>query len=119
MSSPIIKHFFVSLFAAVHAAEDATISWRRAQGAFITKGATAARYIMVMYSMAKSWCRGSWDRKTRERNTEPDLIEANASWAPCAYGWLEGRKKKRSDSGAAEMSIERGQGGSDFRLEAA
>ena len=35
MSSPVIKHHFVSLFAVVHAAENAPISWNRAQGAFI------------------------------------------------------------------------------------
>ena len=39
MTSPIIKHFFVSLFAIVHAAEYAPISRHRAQGPFIPKGA--------------------------------------------------------------------------------
>ena len=38
MSSPIIRHFFVSLFAVVHAAEYAPISWHGAQGAFIHPG---------------------------------------------------------------------------------
>ena len=35
-----------------------------------------------------------WDKKTRERNKEPDLIEANVSWAPWAYGCLEGRRRE-------------------------
>ena len=42
--SPIIKRFFVSLFAVVHAAEYTPIAWHRAQGAFIPKGATAASW---------------------------------------------------------------------------
>ena len=37
MSSPIIEHFFVSLFAVVHGAEYAPISLHRAQGAFIPR----------------------------------------------------------------------------------
>ena len=45
MSSPIIKHF-ASLFAVAHAAGYAPISWQRAQGAIIPKGATAERHIM-------------------------------------------------------------------------
>ena len=55
---PIIKHFFVSLFAVVHVAEYAALSWHRAQGAFIPKGAKAERCIMVMCSLGKSWYRG-------------------------------------------------------------
>ena len=53
--SPIIKHFFVSLFAVVHAAEYATIAWHRAHGAFIPKGAIAERCIMVMCPLRRSW----------------------------------------------------------------
>ena len=61
-----------------------------------------------------------WDKKTRERNKEPDLIEANVSWAPWAYGCLEGRTTEGgSDSCAAEISIERGRCGGDFYLETA
>ena len=91
MSFPIIKHFFVSLFAVVHAAAFAPISWHRAQGAFIPRGATAERCIMVMCSLGRSWYRGLWDKKTTERNKEPDLIEANVSWA---CGCLEGRRRE-------------------------
>ena len=58
-----------------------------------------------------------WDKKTRERNKEPDLVEANVSWPPWAYGCLEGRR--REGATRAEMSIERGRGGSDFYPEAA
>ena len=57
MSSPIIKHFFVSLVAVVHAAEHEPIS-HRVQGAFIPKGATAERCIMVMCPLKRSWNRG-------------------------------------------------------------
>ena len=53
MSSPIINHFFVSLFAVVHAGEYAPISWHRAQAAFIRKGATADRRIMVMCPLGR------------------------------------------------------------------
>ena len=52
MSSPIIKHFFFSLVAVVHAAEYEPIS-HRVQGAFIPKGATAERCIMVMCPLKK------------------------------------------------------------------
>ena len=55
MTSPIIKHFFVSLFAVVHAAEYAPISRHRAQGPFIPKGATAEQCIMVICPFATSW----------------------------------------------------------------
>ena len=48
---------------------------------------------MVMCSMGRSWYRDLWDKKTRERNKEPDLIEANVSWAPWAHGCLEGRRR--------------------------
>ena len=81
--------------------------------------ATAERCIVVMCRLGRSWYRGLWDKKTRERNKEPDVIEANVSWAPLACGCFGGAKKKRSDSGAAEMSMERGEGVSDFCLEAA
>ena len=81
--------------------------------------ATAERCIVVMCRLGRSWYRGLWDWKTEERNKEPDVIEANVSWAPLAYGCFGGAKKKRSDSGAAEMSMERGEGVSDFCLEAA
>ena len=65
--------FFVSLFAVVHPAEFATISWHRAQGAFIPEGATAERCIMVMYFLGKSWYRGLWDKRTTEKQkTKPD-----------------------------------------------
>ena len=57
--------------------------------------ATAERCIVVMCRLGRSWYRGLWDKKTRERNKEP------------------------GDSGAAEMSMERGEGVSDFCLEAA
>ena len=76
--SPIIKHFFVPVFTVVHAAAFAPIAWHRAQGAFIPKGATAER------------C-GLWEKKTRERNKEPDLIEANA--LPDAWSGEEEREQ--------------------------
>ena len=72
ISSPIIKHFFVSLSAVVYAAEYVPNSRQRAQGALILKGATAER-CMVMCPLGRSWYRGLWDKKTRERNKEPDL----------------------------------------------
>ena len=34
------------------------------------------------------------EQKTRERNKEPDLSQANASWAPWAHGCLEGRRRE-------------------------
>ena len=85
-SSPIIKHFFVSLFAVVHGADYAPISLHRAQGAFIHKGATAERCIMVMCPQGRSWYRGFWDRK--------GLIGANVTRAPWAPGFLEGRRRE-------------------------
>ena len=53
-SSGIIKHYFVSLSVVVHAAENAPISSQRAQGAFVPKGATAERFIMVMCPLPRS-----------------------------------------------------------------
>ena len=95
MSSPIIKHFLVSLFVVVHASEYASISWHRAQGAFIHQEATAERCI-VMCPLEKSWYRGFGDnKKTRERDTEPHLIEAYVSEAPWAYGCLGEEEKER------------------------
>ena len=64
----IIQHFFVSLFAVVHAAEYAPIAWHRAQGVHIPKGETAERCIMVMCPLGRSWYRGLWDKK-REKET--------------------------------------------------
>ena len=79
MSSPITKHLFVSLFVVLHAAEYAPISWHRAQGTMIPKGARAERCVMVMCPLRRSWYRGLWDKKTRERNKEPNLIDASVS----------------------------------------
>ena len=84
----------VSLFAVVHASEYVSISWHRAQGAFIPKEATGERCI-VMCPLEKSWYRGLWhNKKTSERDKEPNLIEAYVSEAPWAYGCLEGRRRK-------------------------
>ena len=67
--SPIIKHFFVPVFAVVHAAAYAPIAWHRAQGAFIPKVTPAELYIMVVCPLERSWYRGLWDKKTRGRET--------------------------------------------------
>ena len=50
--------------------------------------------IMVMCFSGRSWYRSLWVKKTRERNKEPDLSQANASWAPWAHGCLEGRRRE-------------------------
>ena len=94
---PVMKYFFVSLFAVAHAAEYAPISWHKAQGAFILKGATAERFIMVMCLLGRSSCRGLWDEKTRERNKEPNLIESIASWKPWHTDvWTDDEERERS-----------------------
>ena len=51
-----------------------------------------------------------------ERNKGPDLIEANASWAPWAHGCLEA-KKSESNLGTAMMSMECSNSRSDFGVE--
>ena len=58
------------------------------------EGATAERCIMVMCSLGRSWFRGLWDKKTRERSEEPDLIQATVPCAPWAHGCLEGRGRE-------------------------
>ena len=95
--SPITKHFFVSLIAVVHVAEDAPISWHRAQEAFIPKGATAERCIMVMCSLVRSWYRGLWDKKT-EKETKNQT-----GWKqtrPASLGhmdvWTDDEERERS-----------------------
>ena len=49
---------------------------------------------MVICPWRRSWYGGLWNKETRERNTEPNMIEANASWAPWAYGWLAGPRRE-------------------------
>ena len=90
MSSPIIKHFLVSLFAVVHAAEYAPISWHRAQGAFIPKGAAAERCIMDVPS-GKIVVQRLVGQEDQRKSKEPDPIETNVSWAPRANGCLEAK----------------------------
>ena len=66
VSSPNIKHFFVSLFAVVHAAAHAPISWHRAPGEFIPTGATAERCIMVRCPLERSWYSGLWEKNKNQ-----------------------------------------------------
>ena len=77
--SPITKYYIFSLFAVVRAAEYAPIAWHRAQGAFITYGATAERCIMVVCPLGRSRYRGPVGQKTSQRNKEPDLVQAAPS----------------------------------------
>ena len=91
---PITKHFFVSLWAVVHVAEYAPIPWHRTQGAFVVKGTTAECCIVVMCLSVRSWCRGLRDKKTRENNKEPNLIEADVSCESWAYGCLDARRRE-------------------------
>ena len=62
------------------------------------------------------WLVGQEDKRKQQRSQT--WIEGNVSWATVDL-WLVGGTKRRSDSGAAEMSMERGKGGSVFRREAA
>ena len=55
--------------------------------------------------------------KRKKHGARPD--RSKRLLGTVGHGWLEGRRERRSDSGAAEMSMERGKVGSDFRREAA
>ena len=85
----------------------------RQNGRQKTVGKTHNLFDFELFWLCKNtvaWC----DKKTSERNKEPEPIEANVSLAPWANGCLEGAKKKGNDYGAAEKSMERSKGGSDL-----
>ena len=51
---------------------------------------------MVMCPLGRSWHRGLWYKKTRERNKGPNLIDGNVSCAPWADGCFEARRGEGS-----------------------
>ena len=55
--------------------------------------------------------------KTRERNKEPDLIEANVFWEPWENGSLDGRRREGRDSFTTGIPVERRQGRNELRSE--
>ena len=82
-------------------------NWWRTDGIRVDKlpkEATAERCFMVMCPLGRSWYRGLWDKKTRERNNVQNLIETNVFWEPCAHGSLDGRRREGSDSFTTEGS---------------
>ena len=116
MSSPIIKHFFGSLFARCR------IRTRFAQSArsfHSQESTTGERCIMVMCPYGKVVVPrlvGQEDKR-KKHGARPDRSERLLG----ALGiWMSGRTtKKGSDPCATEMSLERGKGESDLCLKAA
>ena len=100
----------VSLFAAVHAEQYAPIIWHIAHGVSnswkMHHGHVPSGAIVVSRAM---------DQRSRQRNGEADLINADLVWELWASGCLEGRRREGAlrPSGVflvVEMLIPRGEG---------
>ena len=117
MFSPIIKHFFVSLFAVVHAAEYAPNSWHSAQGSFIPKGGRALHCGDVF--LGKIVVPRFVGQQHQRKKQRTKLDRSKRFLGTLGLGMSEGTKKRGCDSCAAEVSMERSKGGNDLRLEAA
>ena len=98
-----LRTLFVPLFAVVHAAEYAPISWHTVQGAFIPKGATAEHCKMVICPLEKD--HGKTKNQTQLKQM---CLRSLGIWMS---GWTT---KGGSDSCATKMSAERRKGGRDI-----
>ena len=75
--------------------------------------------IRLKIDSAVSWDRGLWDKKEQRKEQRTKFDRCKRILGTLGLWLVGGTKKRRSDSGAAEMSMERSKCGSCFCLMAA
>ena len=115
MSSPIIKHFCVSLFAVVDAAEDATNLLAQSARSLHPQVGNSRVMLHGDVSLGRPWYRGFWDKKI-EREKQLTTHDRSKRLLGILGMQMLGAEEEGSDPSAVKMSMECSKGGSDLEV---